>query len=267
MVTLSLCFISMVAVAGVALAPILIRLLNPGWKNEESYRLCIWLAQVMYPFITLVSVTALVMGMLNAKKVFFIPAVASAFFNLGCIVGGIALAWVLDPGFRAGGITEKGLTGFAIGTLIGGALQLLVQLPSLHRVGAGRWGAAGMRKRGVGLNRVRRLAAVSPRAPASRGARRRPGSAPEHVRSGCAGASPTRCRCRHRYRVRCSGRRNAAVPWRSPYFHGSDGSGLAPFLARPDGRISIHPSQSGELQDGPATELECGLRAAAIHLI
>jgi putative peptidoglycan lipid II flippase len=135
MVTLSLCFISMVAVAGVALAPILIRLLNPGWKNEESYRLGIWLAQVMYPFIILVSVTALVMGMLNAKRVFFIPAVASAFFNLGCIVGGIALAWVLDPGFREGNITEKGLTGFAIGTLIGGALQLLVQLPSLYRVG------------------------------------------------------------------------------------------------------------------------------------
>ncbi len=135
MITLSLCFMSFVAVAGVALAPILIRLLNPGWKNEESYRLGIWLAQIMYPFITIVSVTALVMGMLNAKRVFFIPAVASAFFNLGCIIGGVILAWVIDPGFREGNITEKGLSGFAIGTLIGGALQLLVQLPSLHRVG------------------------------------------------------------------------------------------------------------------------------------
>lgn len=135
MITLSLCFMSIVAVAGVALAPILIRLLNPGWKNEESYRLCIWLAQIMYPFITIVSVTALVMGMLNAKRVFFIPAVASAFFNLGCIIGGVVLAWVLDSGFRDGHITESGLTGFAVGTLIGGALQLLVQLPSLHRVG------------------------------------------------------------------------------------------------------------------------------------
>lgn len=135
MVSLSLCFMSLVAVAGVALAPYLIRLLNPGWNNEASYTLCSSLAQIMYPFITIVSITALVMGMLNAKKVFFIPAVASAFFNLGCIVGGIALAWVLDPGFRAGHITEKGLTGFAIGTLIGGVLQLGVQLPALRRVG------------------------------------------------------------------------------------------------------------------------------------
>jgi putative peptidoglycan lipid II flippase len=135
MLTLTLCFMSFVAVAGVAVAPILVRLLNPGWKDEESYRLCIWLTQLMYPFITIVSITALVMGMLNAKRVFFIPAVASAFFNLGCIGGGVMLAWVLEPGFGKAAMTERGLTAFAIGTLIGGALQLLVQLPSLRRVG------------------------------------------------------------------------------------------------------------------------------------
>ncbi len=135
MLTLSVCFMSLVAVAGVALAPVLIRLLNPGWDNEASVNLCVWLAQIMYPFITIVSVTALVMGMLNSKKVFFIPAVASAFFNLGCIVGGLIFAWILDPGFRGGHITEKGLTGFAIGTLIGGVMQLAIQLPSLKKVG------------------------------------------------------------------------------------------------------------------------------------
>lgn len=135
MVSLSLCFMTMVAVAGVALAPWIFRLLTPGWTDENSIRLGVTLAQIMYPFITIVSLTALVMGMLNAKKVFFIPAVASAFFNLGCIVGGYACAWLIDPVFRDGVITEKGLTGFAVGTLIGGVLQLVVQLPSLKRVG------------------------------------------------------------------------------------------------------------------------------------
>lgn len=134
MLALSICFMSMVAVAGVVLAPWLFRLLTPG-LSEEAKVLGTWLAQIMYPFIAIVSVTALVMGMLNSKKVFFIPAVASAFFNLGCIVGGVALAWVIDPGFRHGEISEKGLTGFAIGTLIGGVLQLVVQLPALHKVG------------------------------------------------------------------------------------------------------------------------------------
>ena len=134
MISLAMWFMALVAIAGVALAPILFRILTPG-LSEEAKVLGTWLAQIMYPFIALVSVTALVMGMLNSKKVFFIPAVASAFFNLGCIVGGVLLAWIIDPGFRHGNVSEKGLTGFAIGTLIGGVLQLAVQLPSLRRVG------------------------------------------------------------------------------------------------------------------------------------
>ncbi len=135
MITLAICFMSMIAVAGVALAPWIIRLLNPGW-DEPAKVLCTWLAQIMYPFIAIVSITALVMGMLNSKRVFFVPAVASAFFNLGCIVGGLAMAYLVDPDFRATWkVTEKGLTGFAIGTLIGGVLQLAIQIPSLRKVG------------------------------------------------------------------------------------------------------------------------------------
>lgn len=135
MLALSICFMSMVSLAGIAIAPWLVRLLNPGWNNAASIDLCADLVRIMYPFITIVSVTALVMGMLNSKKVFFIPAVASAFFNLGCIVAGVVIAWLIDPGFRSGTLTEKGLVGFAMGTLVGGFLQLGIQIPSLRRVG------------------------------------------------------------------------------------------------------------------------------------
>jgi putative peptidoglycan lipid II flippase len=58
------------------------------------------------------------------------PAMASSFFNLGSIIGGLALGYVLDPGFG-----PRSLLGFAFGTLIGGVLQLTVQIPSLVRVG------------------------------------------------------------------------------------------------------------------------------------
>lgn len=134
MLSLAMWFMTLVAIAGVALAPWIFRLLTPG-LDEPAKILGTWLAQIMYPFIAIVSITALVMGMLNAKKVFFIPALASAFFNLGCIVGGVSLAWFIDPGFRHGHVSERGLTAFAIGTLIGGVLQLAIQLPSLRRVG------------------------------------------------------------------------------------------------------------------------------------
>ena len=135
MLSLGLCFMTLLSCAGIAVAPWLVRLLNPGWQNPHSLELCTQLAQVMYPFIAIISVTALVMGMLNAKRVFFVPAVASAFFNLGCLSTGALLAWWMDPQWSSGKLGEKGLMAFAIGTLIGGAMQLLVQWPSLRRVG------------------------------------------------------------------------------------------------------------------------------------
>jgi putative peptidoglycan lipid II flippase len=84
----------------------------------------------MYPFILLVSLAALVMGMLNAKNVFGVPAMASSFFNLGSIVAGVLLGWWLDHDFG-----PRSILGLAIGTLIGGGLQLAVQVPSVRRLG------------------------------------------------------------------------------------------------------------------------------------
>jgi putative peptidoglycan lipid II flippase len=77
------------------------------------------------------------MGMLNAKDVFGVPAMASSFFNLGSIIGGVALCYWIEPqaDWRHPHFGESGLMGLAIATLIGGLLQLLVQLPSLGRVG------------------------------------------------------------------------------------------------------------------------------------
>ena len=84
----------------------------------------------MWPFMLLVSLAALVMGMLNAKHVFGPPAMASSYFNLGSIIAGVAIGYWIDPHFGA-----RSLVGLAIGTLIGGAWQLIGQFPSLWKVG------------------------------------------------------------------------------------------------------------------------------------
>jgi putative peptidoglycan lipid II flippase len=55
---------------------------------------------------------------------------ASSYFNLGSIIAGVAIGWWIDPHFGA-----RSLAGLAIGTLIGGAWQLLGQFPSLWKVG------------------------------------------------------------------------------------------------------------------------------------
>src|SRR6266550_1519501 len=108
----------------------------PGFAPEKA-QLTILLTRIMFPFILLVSLAALAMGMLNAKDVFGIPAMASSFFNLGSIIGGVALCYWLDPqpDWRHPHFGERGLIALAIATLIGGLLQLLVQFPPLKRVG------------------------------------------------------------------------------------------------------------------------------------
>jgi putative peptidoglycan lipid II flippase len=127
--TLAAVTLSAITAVGILIAPWLVAILAPGFDPEKA-ALTVTLARVMYPFILLVSLAALVMGMLNARNVFGVPVMASSFFNLGSIVGGVSVGWWIDPHFG-----QKALLGLAVGTLIGGALQLLVQLPSLRRLG------------------------------------------------------------------------------------------------------------------------------------
>src|SRR5436305_14305166 len=129
-VTLTAVFMSAVTVLGIVFAPQLVHLLTWWSWPPDKTALTILLTRIMWPFMLLVSLAALVMGMLNAKHVFGAPAMASSYFNLGSIISGVALGWWLDPHFGA-----RSLTGLAIGTLVGGTWQLLAQFPSLRRVG------------------------------------------------------------------------------------------------------------------------------------
>ncbi len=150
--TLTLVFMSAMTLLGIFFAPAVIGILAPGFAPEKA-ELTILLTRVMFPFILLVSLAALAMGMLNAKNVFGMPAMASTFFNVGSIVGGVAFCYWLDPqtDWRHPHFGERGLVGLAIGTLIGGLLQLIVQFPSLWKVGFRfrpdfRWRDHGVRK-------------------------------------------------------------------------------------------------------------------------
>jgi len=122
-------FMSTVVLFGIIGAQPIIGVLAPGFPEEKA-QLTILLCRVMFPFILLVSLAALAMGMLNVSNVFGVPAIASSFFNLGFIGGGVFFSWIIDPSFG-----ERSLVGLAIGILIGGVLQLVVQLPSLRKAG------------------------------------------------------------------------------------------------------------------------------------
>ncbi|HAU0288748.1 TPA: murein biosynthesis integral membrane protein MurJ [Legionella pneumophila] len=129
MLTLTSVFMSILCLFGIIFAKYLIFILAPVFSVKDA-ETTIFLTQLMFPFILLVSLAAIVMGMLNSKNVFGMPALASSFFNIGSILGGALCGWFIDPSFG-----ERALIGLAIGTVIGGLLQLGVQFPSLRKVG------------------------------------------------------------------------------------------------------------------------------------
>src|SRR6201997_4324711 len=129
--TLTAVFMSVVTLLGIIFAPQIIYVMTGfgGWSPDKTAT-TILLTRIMWPFILLVSLAALVMGMLNAKNVFGAPAMASSYFNLGSIIAGVAIGWWIDPHFGA-----RSLIGLSIGTLVGGSWQLAAQFPALRRVG------------------------------------------------------------------------------------------------------------------------------------
>lgn len=122
--------LSVLTLAGIYFADDIVHLLAPDFALVAGKTaLTTKLTKIMFPFLMLVSLSAVVMGMLNTKGRFFVPAMASSFFNLGSIIGGVSLAF-LFPQFG-----QPAIAGMAWGTLIGGLLQLMMQLPTLKKTG------------------------------------------------------------------------------------------------------------------------------------
>ncbi|MBP6003764.1 MAG: murein biosynthesis integral membrane protein MurJ [Pyrinomonadaceae bacterium] len=143
--------LSVICVAGILLSPLFVSLITHNYLGDpnhyyppEKAALAVTLMQIMFPFILLVALAALAMGVLNTKGRFGIPASASTAFNIASIIFGLGLAFWLSGGewerstdkiAIPSDAAQWAIIGMSIGTLIGGAAQLLVQLPSLHKVG------------------------------------------------------------------------------------------------------------------------------------
>jgi putative peptidoglycan lipid II flippase len=114
---------------GFAFTQPLVRAITPGFDAiPGKVETTVLLTRVMLPFLPLVSFAAVAMGMLNAHERYSMPALAPALFNVVAIAWGAALWWM---GFPAATVA----VGWAVGTLLGGAAQFLVQLPPLWRDG------------------------------------------------------------------------------------------------------------------------------------
>ena len=125
---------------GIAFAPVIVDILaqenfdkslavDQHFGFDSKIELAIYLTQLMFPYLLFVSLAAIAMGLLNSKERFGIPACASIFFNVSSLAIGIGGYYL----FPLSGIHP--VTGMAIGVIVGGILQFLIQVPSMSRVG------------------------------------------------------------------------------------------------------------------------------------
>lgn len=103
-----------VVLAGIAAAPLLVRIMAPGFSPEES-GLALALTRCIFPFLFLMSLAALAMGVLNSLDSFFVPAVAPALSNV------VYIAVVLAV------FSNLGIWSLVAAVLLGGLFQFLAQ--------------------------------------------------------------------------------------------------------------------------------------------
>jgi putative peptidoglycan lipid II flippase len=124
-VALVLLVVGALTLLGIAFSGAIVDGIAPGLRDPALASL---LTKVMMPFLLLVSLSAVAMGMLNAQSRFTAPALAPALFNVGSIAVGLGI-------WAEGWPPEKAVVGWSVGTMVGGALQLAIQVPSLRALG------------------------------------------------------------------------------------------------------------------------------------
>lgn len=146
------------SVLGVALAPVLVWLMASGLRGAEpgAFESAVAMTRWMFPYIACMSMVALAAGVLNTWKRFAVPAVTPVLLNLSMIFS----AWLGAPWFRRMGVEP--IYAVAGGVMLGGVLQLVVQIPALKRLGllprlGWRWAEVRSAWADPGTQRILRL--------------------------------------------------------------------------------------------------------------
>lgn len=117
-------------VVGVAAAPVLVWAMASGLKQEpRGFEAAVFMTRWMFPYIGFMSLVALSSGVLNTWRRFAVPAATPVLLNLSMILA----AWLGAPWFKTLGIEPVYALGG--GVMLGGILQLVVQVPALSRLG------------------------------------------------------------------------------------------------------------------------------------
>ncbi|MBL7151503.1 MAG: murein biosynthesis integral membrane protein MurJ [Candidatus Omnitrophica bacterium] len=119
---LLLVILMVITVLGIISAPLIVRVIAPGFTaSAEKLAITIRLTRIIFPYILLISLVAYCTGILNSLRHFAVPAFSPCLLNISIIIFTL--------------IFRQGTKGLALGVLIGGLLQLAVQIPVLYKKG------------------------------------------------------------------------------------------------------------------------------------
>jgi len=115
-----------VSLIGILAAPLVIYLSAPGFSADtEKFDLTVQLLRYIFPYIFFISLVSLAGGVLNTYSKFSVPAFTPVLLNLSFIACALWLAPHMNPPVMA----------LAVAVLLGGVLQLGIQLPYLAKIG------------------------------------------------------------------------------------------------------------------------------------
>jgi len=122
--------LAIICLFGIFYTDDIIKYIAPGFENTPGKTaVTITMTKIMFPFLILVAVAAVFMGMLNSMGYFFVASFAPTLFNVAMIVAGFTVCPILKY------LGYQSITGMAFGVLIGGLLQMGIQYRALKNLG------------------------------------------------------------------------------------------------------------------------------------
>ena len=132
-----------ITAVGIVAAPAVLAIFAPGWliEGRPEFRLSVDMLRITFPYVLLISLTALSGGILNTFERFLVPALTPVLLNISLIAAAVLLSGRMEVPVKA----------LAWGVLAAGVAQLMLQAPALIRLGLvprPRWGwrHSGVRK-------------------------------------------------------------------------------------------------------------------------
>ena len=111
---------------GIIFAPYVVKVVAWGWAfrdEHDKYLLGVTLTRIMFPYLLFIGLAALAMGMLNSLRSFLAPALSPVMLNILTITAVLlSLRFLSEPIF-----------GVAVGVVLGGLCQFLIQIPALRK--------------------------------------------------------------------------------------------------------------------------------------